>query len=133
MAAALTEAVEEMEQAQVHVTALRDRLLTGLLEIPGSRLNGDPQNRLPGNVHVSFRGVEAESLLLLLDAAEICASAGSACSSGSLEPSHVLRAMGVPEDFLGGGLRLTLGPENTMDEVEFTVSKVKKAVLRLQK
>ena len=133
MAAALTEAVDQMEQVRTHVTALRDRLTAGLLTIPGSRLDGDPQNRLPGNVHVSFRGVESESLLLLLDEAGIAASAGSACSSGSLEPSHVLRAMGVPEAFLGGGLRLTLGPENTMDEVEQTILAVKNAVSRLQK
>ena len=133
MAAALKEALSRLEENRTYVAGLRDRLLAGLLEIPGSRLNGDPQNRLPGNVHVSFRGVEGESLLLLLDEAGICASAGSACSSGSLEPSHVLRAMGVPGEFAGGGLRLTLGPENTMDEVERTIREVRAAVSRLQK
>lgn len=133
MAAALKEAAARLEETRAYVEALRDRLTAGLLAIPGSRLNGDPQNRLPGNVHVSFRGVEGESLLLLLDEVGIAASAGSACSSGSLEPSHVLRAMGVPGEFAGGSLRLTLGPENTMDEVERTILEVKNAVSRLQK
>ena len=133
MAAALTEAVSCMEKTRAYVTELRDRLTAGLLEIPGCRCNGDPQNRLPGNAHVSFRNVEGEALLVLLDEAGICASVGSACSSGSLEPSHVLRAMGVPEEYSRGSLRLTLGPENTREEVETLIREVKKAVERLQK
>ena len=133
MAAALGEAAARTEENRAGLTVLRDRLAAGLLEIPGARRNGDPVNRLPGNVHISFRGVEGEALLVLLDQAGICASAGSACSSGSLEPSHVLRAMGVPEEYSRGSLRLTLGPENTMEEVESLIQTVKKAVIRLQK
>lgn len=133
MAAALGEAAARMEESRAGLVTLRDRLTAGLLEIPGARRNGDPANRLPGNVHVSFRGVEGEALLVLLDQAGICASAGSACSSGSLEPSHVLRAMGVPEEYSRGSLRLTLGPENTMEEVECLIHTVEKAVIRLQK
>ena len=133
MAAALREAAARMEESRAGLVTLRDRLAAGLLEIPGARLNGDPANRLPGNVHISFRGVEGEALLVLLDQAGICASAGSACSSGSLEPSHVLRAMGVPEEYGRGSLRLTLGPENTMEEVECLIHTVEKAVIRLQK
>ena len=90
-------------------------------------------DRLPGNAHFSFSRVEGETLLLLLDRAGICASAGSACSAGSLEPSHVLLAMGVPEDCRGGSLRLTLGPENTEAEVDCIIREVKQAVSRLQK
>lgn len=133
MAAALREAADRLAENRRRLTELRDRLTAGLLEIPGARLNGDPANRLPGNVHVSFRGVEGESLLVLLDEAGICASAGSACSSGSLEPSHVLQAMGVPEVYSRGSLRLTLGPENTREEVECLIREIKKAAQRLQK
>ena len=131
MAAALTEAVSRMAENRDRLQNLRDRLIRGLLALPGVRLNGDPVNRLPGNVHVSFRDIEGETLLLLLDEAGICASAGSACSSGSLEPSHVLRAMGVPSDYLGGSLRLTLGPENTETEIDTILSEVQKALTRL--
>ena len=132
MAAALTEAVSRMVENRDRLQNLRDRLIRGLLALPGVRLNGDPVNRLPGNVHVSFRDIEGETLLLLLDEAGICASAGSACSSGSLEPSHVLRAMGVPSDYLGGSLRLTLGPENTETEIDTILSEVQKALTRLR-
>ena len=132
MAAALTEAVSRMAENRDRLQNLRDRLIRGLLALPGVRLNGDPVNRLPGNVHVSFRDIEGETLLLLLDEAGICASAGSACSSGSLEPSHVLRAMGVPSDYLGGSLRLTLGPENTETEIGTILSEVQKALTRLR-
>lgn len=133
MTAALTEAVSRLEENRAYLTGLRDRLIRGILEIPGARLNGDPVNRLPGNAHFSFSRVEGETLLLLLDRAGICASAGSACSSGSLEPSHVLLAMRVPGDYRGGSLRLTLGPENTEAEVGHIILEVKKAVSRLQK
>ncbi len=117
-AAALTEACEKMEENRRRITALRDRLVGGVLEkIPGAHLTGDPEDRLPGTASFVFEGVEGEPLVLLLDQRGICASSGSACSAGALEPSHVLLAMGLPEELARGSLRLTLGPENTGEEV----------------
>ncbi|HOL40245.1 MAG TPA: aminotransferase class V-fold PLP-dependent enzyme, partial [Methanospirillum sp.] len=106
-----------------------ERILT---EIPHTRLNGDRTDRLPGNINVSFEFIEGESLLLLLDNAGIAASTGSACSSGSLEPSHVLLAIGVPAETAHGSLRLTLGHDNTEEDVEYTLVEIKKAVDRLR-
>ncbi|MEY8259269.1 aminotransferase class V-fold PLP-dependent enzyme [Oscillospiraceae bacterium 50-60] len=113
MAAALEEACAHMEENAVKVSALRERLIAGLSQIPHSALNGDPVNRLPGNVSFCFEGVEGESLLLLLDDRGICASSGSACTSGSLDPSHVLLAIGRPHEVAHGSLRLSLCEENS--------------------
>ena len=107
MAAALEDACAHIDENARKVSALRDRLIAGLSKIPHSALNGDPVNRLPGNVSFCFEGIEGESLLLLLDAKGICASSGSACTSGSLDPSHVLLAIGRPHEVAHGSLRLT--------------------------
>ncbi|EOS65336.1 cysteine desulfurase family protein [Oscillibacter sp. 1-3] len=113
MAAALEETCAHMEENAFKVSALRERLIAGLSQIPHSALNGDPVNRLPGNVSFCFEGVEGESLLLLLDDRGICASSGSACTSGSLDPSHVLLAIGRPHEVAHGSLRLSLCEENS--------------------
>ncbi len=118
MAAALDDACEHMAENSAKLTALRDRLIVGLSKIPHSVLNGDPVNRLPGNVHFCFEGIEGESLLLLLDAKGICASSGSACTSGSLDPSHVLLAIGHPHEIAHGSLRLSLCETNTDADVD---------------
>ena len=118
MAAALQDACDNMEANTAKVTALRDNLIAGLEKIPHSALNGDPVHRLPGNVSFCFEGIEGESLLLLLDAKGICASSGSACTSGSLDPSHVLLAIGRPHEIAHGSLRLSLCETNTEAEVE---------------
>ncbi len=121
LAAALREACENMEKNAQHVTALRDRLIAGLSKIPHSRLNGSHEHRLPGNVNFVFEGVEGESLLLLLDAKGVCASSGSACTSGSLDPSHVLLSIGLPHEVAHGSLRLTLCEANTEAEVDYII------------
>ena len=118
MAAALDDACGHMAENSAKVAALRDRLIAGLSKIPHSVLNGDPVNRLPGNVHFCFEGIEGESLLLLLDAKGICASSGSACTSGSLDPSHVLLAIGHPHEIAHGSLRLSLCETNTDEDVD---------------
>ena len=124
MAAALKEACEHMEANARHVTHLRDRLIEGLSQIPHSALNGDPVNRLPGNVSFCFEGIEGESLLLLLDSKGICASSGSACTSGSLDPSHVLLAIGRPHEVAHGSLRLSLSEWNTDEEIDHILAEV---------
>ena len=131
MAAALKETVAERESEAVRLTVLRDRLIAGLSEIPHSALNGDAEKRLPGNVSFCFEGIEGESLLLLLDEKGISASSGSACTSGSLDPSHVLLAIGRVHDVAHGSLRLTLGRENTPEDVEYIISAVKDVVAYL--
>jgi cysteine desulfurase len=128
MAAALTEAVEHMEENNRKVQRLRDRLIEGLSKIPHSTLNGDPVNRLPGNVHFCFEGIEGESLLLMLDEYGICASSGSACTSGSLDPSHVLLAIGRPHEIAHGSLRLSLSEENTDEDVDVMLEKIPEVV-----
>ena len=128
MAAALREAAENREKNVAHMTALRDRLIKGLGEIPHSALNGDAKRRLPGNVNFCFEGIEGESLLLLLDDRGICASSGSACTSGSLDPSHVLLAIGRVHDVAHGSLRLTLGEDATEEEVDYLIQSVKEVV-----
>lgn len=110
----------------------RDKLISELLKIERSRLNGDSVKRLPGNVNISFEGIEGESLLLFLDMAGICASSGSACTSGSLDPSHVLLAIGLPHEIAHGSLRLTLSENNTEEEIEYVVSEVDNIVTRLR-
>lgn len=128
MGAAMEEACRDIPGKAERIGALRDRLISGLLEIPGSRLNGGLSPRLCGNVNVSFAGVEGESLVLGLDIRGVCGSSGSACSSGNELPSHVLRAMGVPEEMLKGSLRLTLSEFNTADEVDSAVRAVRETV-----
>ena len=132
MAAALKESVGGMAANAAKLTKLRDRLIAGLAEIPHSALNGDAKRRLPSNVSFCFEGIEGESLLLMLDDAGICASSGSACTSGSLDPSHVLLAIGRVHDVAHGSLRLTLGDDATEDEVEYMISSVKEVVERLR-
>ena len=124
MAAALQEACQHMEANAAHVSHLRDRLIEGLSRIPHSALNGDPVNRLPGNVSFCFEGIEGESLLLLLDSKGICASSGSACTSGSLDPSHVLLAIGRPHEVAHGSLRLSLSEWNTDEEIDHILAEV---------
>ncbi len=127
-AAALREACEHMEENSARVTALRDRVIDGLSAIPHSALNGDREHRLPGNINFCFEGIEGESLLLLLDDAGICASSGSACTSGSLDPSHVLLAIGRPHEVAHGSLRLTLGEYNTEEDVDRILAEVPRVV-----
>ena len=128
MAAALKEAADHMEENTEHQKALRDRLIRGLLEIPHSALNGDAQKRLPGNANFCFEGIEGESLLLLLDDKGISASSGSACTSGSLDPSHVLLAIGRVHDVAHGSLRLSLGEDITEEEVDYIIKSAKEVV-----
>ena len=128
MAAALKEAAAHLDENAAHMTALRDRLIAGLQEIPHSALNGDPVKRLPSNVNFCFEGIEGESLLLLLDDRGICASSGSACTSGSLDPSHVLLAIGRVHDVAHGSLRLSLGEDATAEEVDYMIQNVKEVV-----
>ena len=124
MATALEEACAHMEENTKKVLKLRNRLIEGLSQIPHSVLNGDLEKRLPGNVNFCFEGIEGESLLLLLDDKGICASSGSACTSGSLDPSHVLLAIGRPHEIAHGSLRLSLCEENTEEEVEYILQSV---------
>ena len=132
MAAALREANEHLEENAAKVSKLRDKLIAGLSKIPHSALNGDPVNRLPGNVSFCFEGIEGESLLLLLDAKGICASSGSACTSGSLDPSHVLLAIGRPHEVAHGSLRLTLCEWNTEEENDHILAEVPGVVAYLR-
>lgn len=128
MAAALEETCALQEEHAAYVTQLRDQLIVGLKQIPDSILNGDEQKRLPGNVNFCFKGTEAEGLLLLLDNNGICASSGSACTSGFLDPSHVLLAIGRDPETARGSLRLTLDYENTQEEVETIIQAVTETV-----
>lgn len=134
--AALGKAIEtactEIEEKNSKLIKKRDKLISELLKIERSRLNGHREKRLPGNVNISFEGIEGESLLLLLDMAGICASSGSACTSGSLDPSHVLLAIGLPHEIAHGSLRLSLDESNTDEEIDFVIAEVSKAVKRLR-
>ena len=132
MAAALREACDRIDETTEKVTALRDKLIAGLSQIPHSVLNGDPVHRLPGNVNLCFEGIEGESLLLLLDQKGICASSGSACTSGSLDPSHVLLAIGRPHEVAHGSLRLSLCEDNSPEEVEYVLREVPRIVAYLR-
>lgn len=132
MATALKETLTDLDEKQVKIQALRDRLIKGLQEIEHSALNGDAVNRLPGNVNFCFEGIEGESLLLLLDEKGIAASSGSACTSGDLDPSHVLLAIGRPHEVAHGSLRLTLSEENTAEEVDYMIREIKKIVVYLR-
>lgn len=128
MAAALNYACANMQATNEKLIKLRDRLIDGLLKIPHSKLNGDLKNRLPNNVNICFEGIEGESLLLLLDEKGICASSGSACTSGSLDPSHVLLALGLPHEVAHGSLRLSLSDGNDDGDVDIILSEVPKVV-----
>ena len=132
MAAALEDACAHMDENAKTVSALRDRLIRGLSQIPHSALNGNPVNRLPGNASFCFEGVEGESLLLLLDAKGICASSGSACTSGSLDPSHVLLAIGRTRELARGSLRLSLCAQNTDENVDRILEAVSETVQYLR-
>lgn len=128
MAAALEEALAFQNERLVYVTQLRNQLIEGLKNIPDAILNGDEKSRLPGNVNFCFKGTEAEGLLLLLDNKGICASSGSACTSGFLDPSHVLLAIGRDKETARGSLRLTLDYENTKEEIEMIIKAVAETV-----
>ena len=132
MAAALKESCEHLEENAEKVTAMRDKLIEGLSRIPCSRCNGDPDHKVPGIVSFCFEGIEGESLLLRLDMAGICASSGSACTSGSLDPSHVLLALGMPHEIAHGSLRLSLCEYNTMEEVDYILEQVPQVVRELR-
>lgn len=132
MAVALKEACEHMDEVAKKEIALRDRLINGLSQISHSMLNGDPVKRLPSNVNYIFEGIEGESLLLLLDARGIAASSGSACTSGSLDPSHVLLAIGRPHEIAHGSLRLTISEETTEEDIDYIVENTKEVVAYLR-
>ena len=132
MAAALKDACSRMQENAAKVSALRDKLIAGLSKIPHSALNGDPMHRLPGNVSFCFEGIEGESLLLLLDAKGICASSGSACTSGSLDPSHVLLAIGRTHEVAHGSLRLSLCETNTEAEIDYMLQEIPPVVAYLR-
>jgi len=132
MAAALEDACAHLAENAARTAALRDRLIAGLSQIPHAVLNGDAENRLPGNVSFCFEGVEGESLLLLLSDRGVCASSGSACTSGSLDPSHVLLAIGRPHELAHGSLRLTIGEELTEQETDAMIAAVRDVVSYLR-
>ena len=132
MVAAFKESVASIDKNTEKVTAMRDRLIKGLLEIPHCILNGDAKSRLPGNVNICFEGIEGESLLLLLDMHGVCASSGSACTSGSLDPSHVLLAIGRPHEIAHGSLRLSICEYNTDEEIEHIIKTVPEVVAYLR-
>ena len=126
-------AAETMEERRKKETALRDHLIDRVLaEIPYTRLNGHREDRLSNNAHFCFRFIEGESLLILLDQRGICASSGSACTSGALDPSHVLLAIGLPHEIAHGSLRITLSEETTVEELDYVVEELKKIVERLR-
>jgi len=132
MAAALKESLHNLAEKNAYVTALRNKLIDGLLEIPHSKLNGDRVCRLPGNSNVSFEAIEGEALLLFLDDEGVMASSGSACTSGSLDPSHVLLAIGLPHEVAHGSLRLTFDEKMQEEDIEYMIGAVKRVVERLR-
>ena len=133
LAKAVEIAFETMEERTEKECKMRNHLIERILaEVPYARLNGHKTNRLPNNVNISFQFIEGESLLIMLDMAGICASSGSACTSGSLDPSHVLLAIGLPHEIAHGSLRLTIGDENTMEEMDYVVENIKEIVTKLR-
>ena len=133
MGTAAAEALEQMDAVAAQEMAIRDHLIARIeKEIPYCRLNGHRTERLPGNVNFCFRFVEGEGMLMLLDANGICASSGSACTSGSLDPSHVLLALGLPHEIAHGSLRLSLSEETTMEQADFVVDTLKGIIERLR-
>jgi len=129
---AITEAVEHLDEEAARIKKLRDKLIDGLLALPGTRLNGSREHRAPGNANISFEGVEGESLLLWMDMSGICASSGSACTSRSLDPSHVLLSIGLPHEIAHGSLRLSLGRYNTEQDVDYILNTVPPIVEKLR-
>ena len=132
LAQAITDAVQNIKEKQEKVSKRRDRLIDGILKIQETRLNGDREKRLCGNVNISIRGVEGESLLLMLDMYGILASSGSACTSGSLDPSHVLLAIGLPHETAHGSLRLSISEETTDEDIDYILETIPKVVDRLR-
>ena len=132
MGTAIEDAVSEMDEKMSHVRRLTDRLTQGILKIPYTHATGDPVNRLPGTASFVFEAIEGEGLILLLDARGVCASTGSACSTGSLDPSHVLMAIGLPHEIAHGSLRLTLGEQNTEEDVDYLIAAVTEVVSTLR-
>ncbi|MCR5575721.1 MAG: cysteine desulfurase NifS [Oscillospiraceae bacterium] len=132
LAAALKESCDHMEENAAKMIAMRDRLFAELGKIPHSKINGSLEHHVPGTVNMCFEGIEGESLLLLLDKHGICASSGSACTSGSLDPSHVLLSLGIPHELAHGSLRLSIGEYNTMEEMEYIIETVPKVVQYLR-
>ena len=122
----------DIEKRAEYVKSLRDRFIDGALKIERSRLNGDRENRLPGNASICFEGIEGESLLLMLDLCGICASSGSACTSGSLDPSHVLLALGLKHEVAHGSLRITFNEFNTVEDVDYILEKLPPIIERLR-
>ena len=129
---AITVATASLEENMARITTMRDRLIDSLLQLPRTRLNGSREHRLPGNLNISFEGIEGESLLLRLDMAGICASSGSACTSGSLDPSHVLLAIGLKHETAHGSLRVTIGDETTDEDVDYFLEQLPPIVERLR-
>ena len=122
-----------MEERIKHETEVRDYAIKRILaEVPYCRLNGDAQKRVPNNINISFQFIEGESLLIMLDMAGICASSGSACTSGSLDPSHVLLAIGLPHEIAHGSLRMTIGEETTKEDMDYVVDNIKEIVTKLR-
>ena len=133
LAKAVEIAFATMEERTKKETAMRDHLIDRLLaEVPYARLNGHRTKRLPNNVNISFQFIEGESMLIMLDMKGICASSGSECTSGSLDPSHVLLAIGLPHEIAHGSLRMTLGEENTMEEMDYVADQIKEIVTKLR-
>ena len=132
MAAALKESCEHMEENNARIIPMRDRLFAELSKIPHSKINGSLEHHVPGTVNMCFEGIEGESLLLMLDMNGICASSGSACTSGSLDPSHVLLSLGLPHEVAHGSLRLSIGEYNTMEEIDHIIECVPKIVAKLR-
>ena len=132
MGKAIELATANIEDHNEKIKKMRDRLLSGIQEISSCRLNGHPEKRLPGNLNFSFEYIEGEALLLMLDEMGICSSTGSACSSGSLEPSHVLRAIGLPPEIAQGSLRLTLGDANSEEDIDYVLNILPKTVGKLR-
>lgn len=132
LAAALKESVDNMEANTAKIIPMRDKLFAELSKIPHSKINGSLEHHVPGTVNMCFEGIEGESLLLLLDAKGVCASSGSACTSGSLDPSHVLLSLGLPHEVAHGSLRLSIGEYNTMEEIDHIIKVVPEVVSYLR-
>ena len=132
MAAALEIADKEIKKDNLRLVSLRDQLINRVLALPHTRLTGHPTNRLPGTASFTFEYVEGESMLLMLDMAGICVSTGSACSSKSLEPSHVLLAMGLPHEIAHGSLRVSLSHETTQEDIDYLAENIIKVITRLR-
>lgn len=132
MGKAVEVVVADREKRAARISSLRDKLIQGLLKIEDTKLNGHPEQRLPGNVNVSVKYVEGESMILSLDLKGIAASSGSACTSGSLDPSHVLLAMGLDHQLAHGSLRMTLGADNTEEEIDYVLEVMPEIVARLR-